>query len=548
MKRTKLLLLLPLFLTGCFSPDSADDNGKTNDENNNINNNDKNQNNGDKIVGFFDKEDMNSIIYYSYLYHREGFTTKSEAPKNSLRAAYANDKNEKLEDTQNPETDVILYDFGPGPYTYYGTVHFTFDLNDPDTFLATKIGTGKIETIVSYFPQAFSEHVITFRNTEDARMFSCLKNGVDEYGMNFISGKQIYEHYVRKDYREGAYSYWIKNDHSYVAIDDFTNQIQVDSGSYYSDDDTYTVSIEEIEEFAAEYDSRGKKFDINACVDGVKCFDTIFDKDVVGGTINNESLKDAFKFENGVYSLVENPNKLPAIKAQLFFADINADGHDDICYTYNLVGASGSYTHDVIIYDYFNKQTLYRNLTTSKDEILGTSKAKYFRIVNGKLALSNSLQYLYATGTSKENYCIEKDTFFVANGNSPTLIDVPRKFNILRTSLSLVGYDKETGKYDWSAMKYYANTEYFLCLDVSYEGQYNKNTCVHGDCVSFASVNEGNFKINFKEYAVQTIPWVDFYYSVSFIEAGRFTITASIGGINTTISIEVLDQPENTNK
>lgn len=100
--------------------------------------------------------------------------------------------------------DIYYYEFDPEQPFYFSKVHlFQIELTDETGFLASKLGTGIVDVVITQSSSVYDDDLITFRNGEN--YYSCLSNG---WGYNPENGSRQWDFSTHK-YVEGFY--FVKN-------------------------------------------------------------------------------------------------------------------------------------------------------------------------------------------------------------------------------------------------------------------------------------------------------------------------------------------------
>ena len=118
--------------------------------------------------------------------------------------------------TESPVTvpsipeDMIAYEFGANEiFTVTKVIYFKVNIKNENGFLASMIGTGKTEVVIT---ENSLEDMITFRNVESGKYYSCLINGGGPTHMDFSTHKYIEGFYIVKNVTQENYRFDIKLD------------------------------------------------------------------------------------------------------------------------------------------------------------------------------------------------------------------------------------------------------------------------------------------------------------------------------------------------
>ena len=96
--------------------------------------------------------------------------------------------------------DIYYYEFDPEQPFYFSKVHlFQIELTDETGFLASKLGTGIVDVVITHRKFNWDDDLITFRNGEN--YYSCLS---DSWGYNPENGARQWDFSTHK-YVEGFY-------------------------------------------------------------------------------------------------------------------------------------------------------------------------------------------------------------------------------------------------------------------------------------------------------------------------------------------------------
>lgn len=104
--------------------------------------------------------------------------------------------------------DMIAYEFGADEvFTVTKVIYFKVNIKNENGFLASMIGTGKTEVVIT---ENSLEDMITFRNVESGKYYSCLINGGGPTHMDFSTHKYIEGFCIVKNVTQENYRFDIK--------------------------------------------------------------------------------------------------------------------------------------------------------------------------------------------------------------------------------------------------------------------------------------------------------------------------------------------------
>lgn len=104
--------------------------------------------------------------------------------------------------------DMIAYEFGANEvFTVTKVIYFQVNIKNENGFLASMIGTGKTEVVIT---ENSLEDMITFRNVESGKYYSCLINGGGPTHMDFSTHKYIEGFCIVKNVTQENYRFDIK--------------------------------------------------------------------------------------------------------------------------------------------------------------------------------------------------------------------------------------------------------------------------------------------------------------------------------------------------
>ncbi len=119
------------------------------------------------------------------------------------------------EDKEN----VYFYEFSPDEvFTISKAIYFQISLTEENGFLASKIGTGTVDTVIT---ESSLETIITFKNGD--RYYSCLMNGASTDEIEFSTHKYIDGFCIVKNLEQENYSFTVK-----FAYDKKSHQVKYD--------------------------------------------------------------------------------------------------------------------------------------------------------------------------------------------------------------------------------------------------------------------------------------------------------------------------------
>ena len=104
--------------------------------------------------------------------------------------------------------DMIAYEFGANEiFSVTKVIYFKVNIKNENGFLASIIGTGEAEVVIT---ENSLEDMITFRNVESGKYYSCLINGGGPTHMNFSTHKYIEGFCIVKNVAQENYRFDIK--------------------------------------------------------------------------------------------------------------------------------------------------------------------------------------------------------------------------------------------------------------------------------------------------------------------------------------------------
>ncbi|MCQ2087337.1 MAG: hypothetical protein MJZ37_04615 [Bacilli bacterium] len=248
----------------------------------------------------------------------------------------------------------------------------------------------------------------------------------------------------------------------------------------------------------------------------------------ISSTISSEFLRDYLFFEDSII-FFDNNFDLPSITNDLFISDINCDGYDDICYTNNTKGSSGSCS-ETVIYDIKNKQLLYHTkyrYLTNYD-----SKGYDFFSVDecGFLVLNHcNCQSPDNNNISSRKDLLEKKLYFQKNSDKEMrivekevefkicYIDLwPASFNYKNNSFDLLNnFSTDSGHICHNAQ---INTNFYISLELFYQGIFDSN-----ENQITVETNE-SFVIGDRIIDKQYNVFTEKFFSICFVKTGFFSV------------------------
>lgn len=151
-----------------------------------------------------------------------------------------------------------------GSYTVNRTIYFKIELTDANGFLASRLGTGTVEVVISIGDNYDDLNMITFRNGD--KFFSCMYHeydGIDEQTgaekFCFAAYRYIEGFYYVKQLDLEHYKFYVKigKDNvdfycDYLYTGEETENVSVVKNSGYCIEKTVTYTIEELESYFSQ--------------------------------------------------------------------------------------------------------------------------------------------------------------------------------------------------------------------------------------------------------------------------------------------------------
>lgn len=111
----------------------------------------------------------------------------------------------QLADSGKDDLKIQYYKLDPNdPFTVYTVVFFQIELDNSTGFLASKVGTGIVDVVIT---ENSLEPMITFRNGD--RYYSCFQNSTFRNGKVYSSHKYIDGFYIVKNFAQENYSFTV---------------------------------------------------------------------------------------------------------------------------------------------------------------------------------------------------------------------------------------------------------------------------------------------------------------------------------------------------
>lgn len=279
---------------------------------------------------------------------------------------YSNENTEGPPVGQNPPTlppddnpDIYYYEFDPDQVFYiHNATFFRIELTDETGFLASKIGTGVVDVVISY-DFIFGDAIITLKNGD--RYFSCLTNGYSGGVIQFSTHKYIEGFHVVKNFEQENYQFLVSFDGDQV---DYFECAVWDKGENpdgilpivsktYVSNEIAEYTIDELENYFNAERVPGQNWDQNKVYQwGEYPFEEDFELKLelaeFPDTVFIWRENTIYAYENGQErGLVEG---MPLLNA--YFTDLNGDGYPELCTT--VAFGSGIVDEHIIVYDYHN--------------------------------------------------------------------------------------------------------------------------------------------------------------------------------------------------
>ncbi|MCQ2771940.1 MAG: hypothetical protein MJ238_01515 [Bacilli bacterium] len=239
---------------------------------------------------------------------------------------------------------------------------------------------------------------------------------------------------------------------------------------------------------------------------------------------------------------------LPLINHSLYFADINNDGFDEVCYIHQYYN-SAEFRTRTIIYDYKNAAVLFDQTSspTYQDYV-------FFSLEDGVFIKNTAHPYQPTTDADDlyiRKVVQEKKTRFIKGDNgvvlektelldfNPISMDVELIKSDVPKFANLVPFTKDqtTGV---KQFKIDRESHYFVLVTLYFEGSLSLNTKYIGDCFTFESTNSPILKYHSSGDSFNYL--IDYYYEFDALNEGDNTIKVSLNNskLEQTISISYL--------
>ena len=235
-----------------------------------------------------------------------------------------------------------------------------------------------------------------------------------------------------------------------------------------------------------------------------------------------EKQENGFHFDHP-YSL----SQLEYITNNLYFADVNCDGYDEICYTTNFYGSDKSNITSVI-YDYKNHDILYSFSYVYRST--NNRGCDMFVLENDEFVMWHVIYDNYGRPGTYAKELIDKKTKFLVNSEKKLIseeFDLP--LNILDASMSFCKQQKSSNyerySLDFSTSISIEDFDYYLDVLYIYDGKFSLSQ------IQPKFYSDDNVQIYYHEGPIETYPYARVIYNIVFPTSGTYKVTIKVNGI-----------------